>query len=60
VRSGADVQPTPGGRPSLAIGTQGQASEEEKRPNAVSTHGDGRLQRAYRAQRAQHTAIDIG
>jgi len=60
LRLGADVQPTPGGRPSLAIGTQGQASEEEKRPNAVSTNGDGRLQRSYRAQRAQHTAVHIG
>lgn len=60
VRSGADVQPSPGGRPPLAVGAQGPAPEEEERTTAVDAHDDGRLQRAHRAQRAQDTAIDIG
>lgn len=60
VRSGADVQPAPGGRPPLAVGAQGSAPEEEERPTAVVAHDDGRLQRAHRTQRAQDTAVDIG
>jgi len=60
VRSAAHVQPSPGGRPPLAVGAQGPAPEEEERPTAVDAHGDGRLQRAHRAQRAQDTAVDIG
>jgi len=54
------VQPSPGGRPPLAVGAQGPAPEEEERPTAVDAHDDGRLQRAHRAQRAQDTAIDFG
>lgn len=60
VRSGADVQPSAGGRPPLAVGAQGPAAEEEERSAALVAHDDGRLQRAHRAQRAQDTAVDIG
>lgn len=43
MRSGANVQPTPGGRPPLAVGAQGQAPEEEERSVVVVAHDDGRL-----------------